>query len=162
MELREKIESTDLDMTEAQIKAFFLGVLCAEKPLPYAKALEELLVETPEAKRVLEAPLKVLWDELRLNLKSELDNMLPDESDVMTFLEISKDQLDFFLTAMSLSGTSTDSCDDADLAEFIDEIEDTIEDMDEFLSDDEATKEDGENFKEFLLSTWSEFTNTKR
>lgn len=162
MELREKIESTDLDMTEAQVKAFFLGILCAEKPMPFAKGLEELLAEVPDAKRTLEAPLKVLWDELRTNLKFELDHMFPEEDNIVTFMEISKDQLDFFLTAMSLSGTSTDSCDDEELAELIDELEDTIEDMEEYLEDKDATKEDGENFKEFLLATWADFTSTKQ
>ena len=162
MKLQELIDSTDLDMTEAQVKAFFLGVLCAEKPLPYPKALEELLAETPDAKKELEAPLKVLWDKCQANLKAELEKMFPQEDDITAFMELAKDQLDYFLTAMSLSGTNTESCQDEELAELIDELEDTVEDMDEFLSDSHATKEDGDDFKEFLLGTWAEFTSTKQ
>jgi len=162
MKLQELIEQTDFDMTEAQIKAFFLGVICAEKPLPFSKALEELLVEAANVKETLEAPLKKVWDECQANTKAELEKMFPIEEDVNQFIEIAKDQLDYFLTAMSLSGTNTESCDDEDLAELIEELEDSVEDMDDFLSDSNATKEDGEDFKEFLLGTWSEFTATKQ
>lgn len=162
MKLQELIDSTDLDMTEAQVKAFFLGVLCAEKPMPVGKAIDELLEEVPEAKKELEAPLRELFEKLKKNVKSELENMFPIEDDINTFMELSKDQLDYFLTAMSLSGTNTESCDDEDLAELIDELEDTVEDMDEFLSDSHATKEDGEEFKEFLLGTWADFVSTKK
>lgn len=161
MRLQEQIDSTDLDMTEAQVKAFFLGILCAEKPLLFAKALEEILSETPEAKNELEAPLKTTWDHLQKNMKGELEKMLPLEEEASTFIEISKDQLDFFLTGMSLSGTNTESCDDEELASFIDELEETVEDMEDFLADSEASPEDGEDFKEFLIETWKEFAASK-
>lgn len=161
MKLQDQLDSTDLDMTEMQVKAFFLGVLCAEKPLPYPKALDELLADTPGAKSELEAPLKTLWETLQKNMKRELEKMFPDEDDIHTFIEVSKEQLDFFLTGMSLSGTNTDSCDDEELAGFIEELEDTVEDMDDFLADSEATDEDGEDFKEFLLDAWKEFSSSK-
>jgi hypothetical protein len=161
MKLQELIDQTALDMTEAQVSAFFLGVLCAEKPLPFPKALEELLAETPEAKAELEVPLKKVWGEASNNLRAELEKMFPPEENINTFIELAKEQLDYFLTALSLSGTNTESCKDQDLAELIEELEDTVEDMDEFLSDSNATKEDGEDFKEFLLETWAEFISTK-
>lgn len=161
MKLQDHINSTDLDMTEAQVKAFFLGILCAEKPMPFAKALEEILVETPDAKATLEAPLKETFTALQKNLKKELDQMFPQEENTEQFVELAKDQLDYFLTGMSLSGTNTESCDDEDLAELIDELEDTVEDMDDWLSDSEANDQDGEDFKEFLLDTWKEFTKGK-
>jgi uncharacterized protein YgfB (UPF0149 family) len=161
MKLQEQIDQTDLDMTEAQVKAFFLGVLCAEKPLSFQKAMDELFAEIADSRKDLEAPLKEVWDQVSKNTKSELEKMFPEEEDIHTFIELSKDQLDYFLTAMSLSGTNTESCNDEELAELIDELEDTVEDMDEFLSDSNATAEDGEDFKEFLLETWSEFTATK-
>lgn len=161
MKIQELIDSTDLDMTEAQVKAFFLGVLCAEKPLPYPKALEELLSEAPDAKAKLESPLKETWDHLQKNLKKELSVMFPNEKDITTFMEISRDQLDYFLTAMSLSGTHLEKCDDPGLLELIDELEDSVEDMDDYLSDEEATKEDGEDFKSFLLGAWEEFVASK-
>ncbi len=162
MKLQEVIDQTDLDMTEVQVKAFFLGVLCAEKPLPFPKAMEELLSETPEAKKELEPVLKKLYDSLKTNLKKELDQMFPEDSDINIYMEVAKDQLDYFLTAMSLSGTNTENCDDEDLAELIEELEDTVEDMDDYLSDSEATPEDGADFKEFLIGTWKDFTATKK
>jgi uncharacterized protein YgfB (UPF0149 family) len=161
MKIQEQIDSTDLDMTEAQVKAFFLGILCAEKPLNFSKALSEILSETPEAKSALETPLKTLWDELNRNLKSELINMFPHEKDVTHFLQTSKDQLDFFLTGMSLSGTHSESCKDEELGEFINELEDMVEDVEDYLGDDEADEEDGQDIKEFLLDSWKEFASTK-
>lgn len=162
MKLQELIDQTELDMTEAQVKAFFLGVLCAEKPLPFPKALDEILSETPEAKKELEPEFKKLFEQLKTNLKAELAKMFPIEDDINAFMEIAKDQLDYFLTAMSLSGTTTESCKDEDLAELIEELEDTVEDMDDFLSDSEATPEDGADFKEFLIGTWADFTASKK
>jgi hypothetical protein len=161
MKLQALIETTDLDMTEMQVKAFFLGVLCAEKPMPSSKAIEELLEEAPEAKKELEVPLKALYDQLKTNLKSELSGMFPEGLDIHSFMEVSKDQLDFFLTAMSLSGTSMESCEDEELAELIDELEDTVEDMEDYLADEDASEKDGEDFKGLLLDTWKEFVATK-
>jgi uncharacterized protein YgfB (UPF0149 family) len=162
MKIQDHINSTDLDMTEIQVKAFFLGVLCAEKPLPYHKALIELLSETPEAKGTLEGPFKTVWDELQKSLKSELTRMFPDESDIHAFLELAKDQLDFFLTGMSLSGTNADNCDDEELAEFINELEELVEDMEDFLADSEASEEDGEDFREFLFENWKNFASSRQ
>ncbi len=161
MKLEDLIDSTDLDMTPIQVKAFFLGILCAEKPLPYHEALKEVLSETPEAKPILEAPFKELWEDLRKNLRPELENMFPQDSDIHQFIEIAKDQLDYFLTGMSLSGTHTEKCDDEELAELIDELEDTVEDMDDFLADSEAANESGEELKALLLDTWKDFATSR-
>lgn len=161
MKLQDHIDSTNFDMNEIQVKAFFLGVLCAEKPLPFKAALDEILTEFPDVSPVLEAPMKETWDYLKTNLKAELEKMFPEESDIHTFIEVAKNQLDYFLTGMSLSGTNVDNCDDEALRELIDELEDTVEDMDDFLADSTATNEDGEDFKEFLLGTWSEFSASK-
>ena len=162
MKLQELIDQTDLDMTDVQVKAFFLGVLCAEKPMPFSKALEEILSETLEAKKELEPEFKKLFEQLKTNLKKELEQMFPEDSDINTFMDVAKDQLDYFLTAMSLSGTNTENCADEELAELIEELEDTVEDMDDYLSDSEATPEDGTDFKEFLIGTWKDFTATKK
>lgn len=161
MKLQALIDNTDLDMTEMQVKAFFLGVLCAEKPLPAAKAITELLSEAPDAKKELEAPLKSLYEDLQKNLKPELSKMFPEEKDIHTFMEISRDQLDYFLMAMSLSGTHSEACDNEELAELIDELEDSVEDMDNFLSEEDADEKEGEDFKGFLLGTWKDFVATK-
>ncbi len=64
MNLQELIGQTDLDLNEGQVRAFFLGALTADKPLPFNKALEELLSEAPEAQKALEPHLKTLWDKL--------------------------------------------------------------------------------------------------
>lgn len=162
MSVQDQIDSTELDMTEAQVKAFFLGILCAEKPLPFHKALIELLSETPEAKEKLEASFQSIWTDLTKNLKNELAQMFPIENDIHTFLEISKDQLDFFLTGMSLSGSNIESCKDEDLSTLIEELEDAVEDLDDFLSDSEASSEEGEDFKEYLLETWKNFVSSKQ
>ena len=53
MKLHELIGQTDLDMSLAQVKAFFLGVMSAERPMPFAKAAEEMMAESPEAKKQL-------------------------------------------------------------------------------------------------------------
>lgn len=161
MKLQAAIDNTDLEMTEMQVKAFFLGVLCAEKPLPVTKAISELLSEAPGAIKDLEAPLKTLFEDLKKNLKAELTNMFPQENDIHKFMEISRDQLDYFLMAMSLSGTHAESCDDEELAELIDELEDSVEDMDNFLSEEDPDEKEGEDFKVFLLGTWKDFVATK-
>ena len=162
MKLQELINETPLNMTEEQVKAFFLGALCADRPLPFLKALDELLEETPESKKELEAELKKLWEQLARNTKSELSQMFPEDKNTSVFLETARDQLDFFLTALSLSGTNTESCVDDELAELIEELENIVEDLDEFLSNSEACSADGDEFKEFLIETWKNFISYKK
>ena len=103
MKIQLLIDSTNLDMTEAQVRAFFLGILCAEKPLPFPNALNEILSETPEARAILEEPLKTVWNELSSNVKTELLNLLPKEKNLSLFLELSKDILDFFQDILDFS-----------------------------------------------------------
>jgi hypothetical protein len=161
MKLQMLIEQADLDMSLSHIKAFFLGILSAQKPLPFPKALEELLAESPEAKATLSDELKKLWDELSQNKDKELKNLLPLQKDIRVFLGEAQAQLDYFLTAMSLSGTHLDSCADEDTADLLDELEDTVMDLEEYLSDKDASKEDGEELKDFLMETWEDFLITK-
>jgi hypothetical protein len=156
MKLQDHINSTDFDMTEENVKAFFLGVLCAEKPLAFEKAMAELLLDDPDAAGTLAAPLRETWEALKKNTRSELGKMFSDEADLIAFMEMARDQLDYFLTGMALSGTNVDNCKDLVLRELIDELEDSVEDLDDFLSDSEPA-DDGEDFKEFLLGTWNEF-----
>lgn len=162
MKLQDHIDSTDLDMSEAQVKAFFLGMLCAEKVPSAGQAVDEFLSDFPEARDALTAPLKETWDYLSKNTRKELEKMFPQESDINVFIEAAREQLDFFLTGMSLAGTNTENCKDQELAEFIDELEDTVEDMEDYLADSEASPEDGEDFKEFLLDLWKEFAASKQ
>jgi hypothetical protein len=161
MKIQLLIDSTNLDMTEAQVRAFFLGILCAEKPLPFPNALNEILSETPEARAILEEPLKTVWNELSSNVKTELLNLLPKEKNLSLFLELSKEILDFFLTGMSLSGTHSEKCENENFREFINVLEDLVEDIEDYLADEDADEEDGTDVKEFLLDVWEEFALTK-
>lgn len=162
MKLQELIAQNDLDMNLAHMKAFFLGVLSAKKPLPFALAVKELLSETPEAAKSLEPELKVLWDELSKNKTSELQKLFPESSDTKEFLSMAKDQLDYYLTAMSLSGTHTDSIEDEDLADLVDELEDTVMDLDEYLSVAGTDEEESKELKETLLETWADYLQTSK
>lgn len=160
MKLQELITQSELDMSVAHIKAFFLGVLSAQKPLSFNKAVEEMLSETPELIPELSPALKDLWEELQTNRPFELQNLFPPSSDLKEFLNLAKEQLDFYLTAMSLSGTNTENCASEDVADLIDELEDTVMDLEDYLADSKATIEEGEEEKEFLLETWQDFLRT--
>jgi hypothetical protein len=160
MKLQELIGHANLDMSVAHIKAFFLGVLSAERPLPFVKAVEEMMAETPEAIKELEPELKKLWDELVKNKPAELQKLFPESSDLKEFLSNAKDQLDFYLTALSLSGTNTETCKNEDVAELIDELEDTVMDLDEYLSESNADEVEGEELKELLVEAWQDYLRT--
>lgn len=161
MKLQELIGQTDLDMNISHIKAFFLGVMSAEKPMPFNKAVEEMLMEAPEAAKVLNDELKVLWDDLQKNKPAELQKLFPENSNTIEFLTTAKDQLDFYLTAMALSGTHTESIKDEDLADLVDELEDTVMDLDEYLAE-ETNEQESEEFKELLLETWQDYLRTSK
>lgn len=161
MKLQELISETDLDMNLAHIKAFFLGVMSADKPMPFNRAVEEMLTEAPEAAKALEPELKNYWDLLAKNKPVELQNMFPPAIHIRDYLMQAKDQLDFYLTAMSLSGTHTESVKNEDLADLIDELEDTVMELDEYLSDD-ADEAEGEELKEVLLETWADYLRTSK
>ena len=157
MKLQELIQSTDLDMTTAQVKAFLLGVLTAQKPLAFPKAIEEMLSATPEATKTLEAELKILWDYLLQNKSSELKILLPKATNLTDFLTQAKDQMDFYLTGLGLSGTNVESCKNEDVADLLDELEDSVMDMDEYLSEENPDLTEGEELKEMLLETWKDY-----
>jgi len=161
MKLQELIGQTDLDMNLAHIKAFFLGVMSAEKPLPFTKAVEEMLTEAPEAAKVLEPELRIYWDLLLKNKPAELQSLFPAALNTREFLLQAKDQLDFYLTAMSLSGTHTESVKNEDLADLIDELEDTVMELDEYLSE-EADEVEGLELKEILIETWGDYLRTAK
>ena len=150
MKLQAIIDESELNMTEQDVKSFFLGILCAVKPMPFTKAFDELMMEALEDKKKLEAPMKELWNILSTNLKKELGNMLHGD------IENLGRQLDYFLSAMSLSGTNADTCKDEELVEFIEEIESIVEDM-----EDEPNAETAGEVREYLFEVWEEFVSTK-
>lgn len=161
MKLQEILTTNDLEVTADQIKAFFLGIHSAERPLPFSKALAEILADTPEHEGILSPELKVLWSRIEADEKKELADMFPQNSDLKSFLETALSHLDYFLTGMSLSGTSSDSCKDEELLEFVEVIEEFTEDLDEYLSEDKPNTEEGELMKNFLLDNWSVFVASK-
>jgi hypothetical protein len=162
MKLQELIEQTDLEMSPDQIKAFLLGTLCAEKPLSFPKAMDELLAETPDSKPVLEAELKNVFSKLGSHLAKGLKDMFPQENNIRKYLEVAKDQLDYFLMGMSLAGTSIDNCKDQDFAAFLEEMEDCLEDMEDYLSEKSPEETEGTALKEFLLEAWEGFIESKQ
>ncbi len=153
MKLQELTDKYDLNVD--LIKAFFLGILNAKKPMSFKAALEELLEQEPEAQKELESELQNLWNELQSKKIQETQNLFQDAD-----LELAKDKLDQFLTAMSLSGTHAESVDD-ELSELIDELEDTVEDLEDFTSEDKQDEGKAEELKEFLFDTWKDFLETK-
>lgn len=159
MRLQELIDQSDLILTEEQVKAFFLGILTAEKPLPFNKAVDELLVEADDVRGSLEPELKKLWDSLSGNKKAELKKLLPADGELIQYMELAKEQLDYFLTAMSLAGTNIETCKDKQMTEHLEELEDIVEDLDEYLTDDQVTEDDGEEFKEYLVEAWDGFVS---
>lgn len=40
MKLQQLLNETDFEMTLPQVKAFFLGILCADKPMPFLRPLK--------------------------------------------------------------------------------------------------------------------------
>lgn len=161
MKLQELITQNDLDMNINHIKAFFLGVMSAQKPMPFKNAVEEMLTEAPEAAKALNDELKNLWDDLQKNKPAELQKLFPENSNTVEFLSNAKEQLDFFLTALALSGTHAETIENEDLADLVDELEDTVMDLDEYLTEETNEAESAE-FKELLLETWQDYLRTSK
>ncbi len=162
MKLQELIDKSDLTMTVDQVRAFFLGVFCADKPLPFNQAFEELLIEIEDLDEDMKPELKKLWDELQGNVKEGLRNILSKSSDPRDFLETSKEHIDFFLTALTLSGTNTETCENEDMAELIEELEDNVMDIEDYLADEGGSAETGRELAASLKETWAEFLKTKK
>ncbi len=148
------------DLTLPQIKAFFLGAMKGEKPLSPTEAFKELCSEITPLTPALELVLKEIWEEVKKSPQKELKNLFPVNVDVFHFLETAQLQLDAFLTALNLSGTYAESCEDEDLAEILDELEDMVLDLDEYLSLEDPSKDDGEELKSGLMETWEDLVNT--
>jgi hypothetical protein len=159
MKLQELINKADLVMTLPQIKAYFLGILHAEKPMPFSDAVLEVLDDkNPE----LEEALKAYFEELNQKKIVETKTIFPAAKTDQEFLSIAREQLDYFLMGMSVSGTHPEACSDEEVAEIIDELEDTVMDLDEYLSIEDHDQEDTKELKSFLLETWNDFLETKK
>lgn len=159
MKLQELINEADLVMTLPQINAFFLGALHAEKPLPFDKAITEVLEEENEA---LSTELKSYFDELKAKRAQETKTIFPQFKSDQEFLSVAREQLDYFLMGMSLAGTHGEACSDTDVGELIDELEDTVLELDEYLSVENPEKDDTDDIKTFLMETWEDFIKSKK
>jgi DNA-directed RNA polymerase subunit F len=162
MKLQALIDETDLEMTIPQIKAFFLGIMHADKRPAFDKVMDELLAEDPEAQARLAPELKQLWQEMQEHEVRELENFFPAAtSELKDFLLAAQANLDYFLTALTLSGTTAESANE-EKAELIEYLEETLEELDELLSEAKLDAEQGEELREDLLTNWKEFVDSKQ
>ncbi len=143
---------------EAQfVKAFFLGALTAEKPMAFSKALNEVYVHAPEEMEKNESSLKAEWDQLSKNLKAEMTRLLDDEGkEDLEFLKDAQENMDHYLTGLSLSGTTMDSCKNEELADLLDEMEDVVLDLETYIMEENYKANETKEFKEIIVSLWSD------
>ena len=160
MDLQESIDQTSIGMTEGQVRAFFVGVQCADHPMNFTKAVDELLAEHLDAMKDLEFVFKQLWKDIEGNLRGEAENLFPDFRTAKETITTAHANLDYFLTAMSLAGTNSESAQNAHMMELIDSMESILEELEEFMDDPEDLKV-GEDLKHELDQMWTEFMNTK-
>lgn len=159
MSLQELTRKNGIDLTLNETKSFFLGAMSAKKPLSYDKARDELLNQDRDLANTLDGELKKVWDALSLDTENELKKLLPHTDDVLSFLTETKSLLDYFLTALSLGGTSSDSAQSEELSDLIDELEDYILELDEYLSEEKPDLALGEEMKEYFIEVWDDFLN---
>lgn len=146
MNIETSLEKSGLDLSANQLKSFLLGGLSAQSPLTINKALEEIFAEEPEARAALEAPISEYFENLKVTRKSELNDLINED------LESSFENLDFFLTGLSIGGTTADSV-EGELKDIIEDLEDLVMDLEEYLeaSDDSDAQEE---LTSALLGTW--------
>lgn len=158
MSLKTLLSETDSTLTEGQIRAFYLGTFMADRPVPFKTAMEEVLMEAEiDDYKAWEKDMKALHDQVKANVHGEMKNLLHDESDIKKFLQHSLACLDYFLTGYAVSGAS----DDEDTAELVEELEDTVLDLEDYLADESATKEAGTELKKLTLETWKDLVDLK-
>lgn len=155
MNLQGLIDNLDIDLTVPMIKSFFLGALVADKPMNFSKAFDELMSESLQ-KAKFESTLKEYWEELNSNKVKELNSLFAPGLN----LEVAKDQLDYFLTAMALAGTTSESCRNEEIIEILEGLEDLVMDMDDLLA--EGNLESTEELTEDLINLWQGFLESKR
>lgn len=158
MSLQTLLSTTETGLTEGQIRAFYLGTFMADKPVPFKTAMEEVLMEAEiDDLKPWEKDMKALHDQVKANVPGEMKNLIADEADLKSFLQTSLGRLDYFLTGYAVSGAT----DDEDTAELVEELEDTVLDLEDYLADDTATKENGLELKKLTLETWKELVDLK-
>lgn len=153
MNLQELIEQSGIDINEGQIRAFFLGAQTGDKPLSLAKTMDELLADVPEVKKSLEPALKKVWDEISAQKKAQLTGLFQGARNLSHFLTLAQERLDFFLTGLSLAGFMKDKA----CVEVLEELENVVMDLDDYLAEGSNDEEAGEEIKDQLLGAWEEF-----
>lgn len=158
MSLKALLAETDATLTEGQIRAFYLGTFMADKPVPFKTAMEEVLMEAEiDDYKSWEKDMKALHDQVKADIHGEMKKLLEDQSDVKKFLQDSLSKLDYFLTGYAVSNAS----DDEDTSELVEELEDTVLDLEDYLADESATKETGAELKKLTLETWKDLVDLK-
>ena len=158
MGLQTLLTSTETNLTEGQIRAFYLGTFVADRPVPFKTAMEEVLMEAEvEDFKIWEKDMKALHDQVKANVHKEMKNLIVEEADLKSFLQTSLGRFDYFLTGYAVSGAS----DDEDTAEVVEELEDTVLDLEDYLADESATKESGLELKKLALETWKDIVALK-
>ncbi len=158
MSLKTLLSETDSSLTEGQIRAFYLGTFMADRPVPFKTAMEEVLMAAEiDDYKSWEKDMKDLHDQVKANVHGEMKKLIEDETDLKKFLQNSLGKLDYFLTGYAVSGAT----DDEDAAELVEELEDTVLDLEDYLADESATKEAGAELKKLTLDTWKELVNLK-
>jgi hypothetical protein len=104
-----------------------------------------------------EKEMKALHDQVKANVHKELINLIVEEADLKSFLQTSLARFDYFLTGYAVSGAS----DDEDTAEVVEELEDTVLDLEDYLADEASTKESGLELKKLALETWKDIVALK-
>lgn len=148
MNFEQNLEKSGLDLTVNQLRSFFLGGLSAKTPLDLNKALEEIFSEEPEARAALEPQINELYLNLKVTHKSELGDLISED------LETSFENLDFFLTGLSIAGTHPDSV-EGEYRDILEDLEDLVMDLEEYL--ETQNEEEKEELTNALLGTWEAF-----
>ncbi len=146
MNIEQTLQNSGLDLSANQLKSFLLGGLSAKAPLDLNKALEEIFSEEPEVRPTLEKPIAELFENLKVTRSSEVETLINED------LNTSFENLDFFLTGLSIAGTHSDSV-EGELSEIIEDLEDLVMDIEEFL-ETAGAEEDKAELTDALLGTW--------
>ncbi len=158
MSLSTLLATTDASITEGQIRAFYLGTFVADKAVPFKTAMEEVLMEAEiEDYKPWEKDMKALHEQMKANVHKEMESLLEEDADLKKFLQNTLGRLDYFLTGYAVSGAS----DHNDTAELIEELEDTVLDLEDYLADENSTKENGLELKKLTMATWKEIAALK-
>ena len=139
--------------------SFLLGFLSSptskEKNLPFSNAQEKFQELGFEEKLTLNH-----WQDIREHQKKELENLLPSTTDIYPFLQEFKEKLEYFLLGISLSGyvpETTESLEEENFDSYFYLFEDFFEDLEDYLYDEEATLEEGQEMMDFIHLTWKDF-----